>query len=88
MEDAIAHKDASQLQYSAHTLKSSSASLGGLEVANICQQLEDRGRTGTTQDCEEHVVKLAHLHQRVAVALTEYCEQYAANRTKQPQEVG
>jgi HPt (histidine-containing phosphotransfer) domain-containing protein len=45
---AIEADDAEALRKAAHTLRSSSANLGGLMLANACKQLEDLARTGTT----------------------------------------
>jgi CheY-like chemotaxis protein len=48
IEAAIAADDAEALRKAAHTLRSSSANLGGIVLATACKQLEDLGRTGTT----------------------------------------
>jgi len=40
---ALAQKDINQLAQSAHTLKSSSAALGAIALAEVCQQLEQLG---------------------------------------------
>ena len=47
MEAAIAANDASAVVRPSHTLKSSSATLGALRLADVCRRLEHAGRGGT-----------------------------------------
>jgi HPt (histidine-containing phosphotransfer) domain-containing protein len=47
MEAAIAANDASAVVRPAHTLKSSSATLGALRLAEVCRRFEHTGRAGT-----------------------------------------
>ncbi len=44
LKQAVAQSDAQQIQYAAHSLKSSSASLGAEKLAEYCKQLEAKGR--------------------------------------------
>lgn len=44
MQAAIAQADAKKLNMAAHTLRSSSASLGGIPLAGLCHQLELKGQ--------------------------------------------
>ncbi len=46
LQTAIAEQNPTQLQYAAHSLKSSSASLGAQRLADLCQQLEQQGKVG------------------------------------------
>ena len=45
IREAVARNDAAALRRAAHTLKSSSASLGALALAALCKGLEAMGRT-------------------------------------------
>jgi HPt (histidine-containing phosphotransfer) domain-containing protein len=47
IEAAIAANDASAVVRPAHTLKSSSATLGALRLAEVCRRFEHAGRAGT-----------------------------------------
>jgi two-component system sensor histidine kinase/response regulator len=49
VEQAISKGDASGLYRAAHTLKSSSGTLGALGLSTLAKALEDLGRTGTTE---------------------------------------
>jgi PAS domain S-box-containing protein len=55
---AISHADHQQLAAAAHTLKSSSASLGSQDLPKICSRLETLGRTGTTSGAAEQIASL------------------------------
>jgi HPt (histidine-containing phosphotransfer) domain-containing protein len=48
IQAAVQQQDAAILRYAAHTLKSSSATLGAMTLAQLCQELEVIGRTGMT----------------------------------------
>ena len=54
IRDAVASADPQALRQAAHSLKSSSANLGAMEVAALCKELEQRGREQRLED----VVKL------------------------------
>ncbi|MBP0017449.1 MAG: response regulator [Cyanobacteria bacterium SBLK] len=69
IESAIAAKDARELQYRAHTLKSSSASLGLTQFAKICGELENLGRSGNTSVNDAHLKQIRVEYQRVEIAL-------------------
>jgi signal transduction histidine kinase/HPt (histidine-containing phosphotransfer) domain-containing protein/PleD family two-component response regulator len=60
LEKAITDKNATELQHSAHSLKSSSASLGANKLANLCKQLEEQGKAGEVNA------------EKIQKALTEY----------------
>jgi signal transduction histidine kinase/DNA-binding response OmpR family regulator len=49
IQTAIASADAAELQRAAHTLKSSSATLGAMHLSQLSKQLEIMGRTGTIE---------------------------------------
>lgn len=49
MHDAIDQGDAQQLRKSAHRLKGSCASLGAVQAASLCQELEALGGSGNIE---------------------------------------
>ncbi len=49
IKEAVSQRDAAQLRYAAHSLKSSSAHLGGQSLAAICKELEEMGRNNTPE---------------------------------------
>jgi HPt (histidine-containing phosphotransfer) domain-containing protein len=51
--DAAERKDAKALQMAAHSLKSSSAYVGAMKLSALCKELEDMGRSGSTQGAAE-----------------------------------
>ncbi len=55
LQAAIADQNPTQLQYAAHSLKSSSASLGAKRLADLCQQLEQQGKAGELNGAAEKV---------------------------------
>lgn len=71
IEAAIATDDAEALRKAAHTLRSSSANLGGLVLANACKQLEDIGRTGTTAGSSAEWPALQHHYSNFLEALAD-----------------
>lgn len=66
---ALATGDAAQLVRPAHTLKSSSASLGALELAEQCRQLEATAKAGQSEGASETVDAIAAELDRVLEAL-------------------
>lgn len=50
MEQAIATSDAAALVMAAHTLKSTSASIGAIRLAALCEELNHTLRSGVTSD--------------------------------------
>ncbi|MEM1369703.1 MAG: response regulator [Cyanobacteria bacterium P01_H01_bin.15] len=57
IRDAIAHADASSVGFAAHTLKSSSASLGATHLAELCYQLETMGRNNNLTGASKIFIK-------------------------------
>ena len=66
---AAASGDASVLERSAHTLKSSSASVGALVMSELCQTLQEMGRKGTVDGSEILAERLQGEFDRVRQAL-------------------
>jgi len=50
--------DASIVQKAAHSLKSSSANLGALQLAQLCKELENRARLQTLDQADSIMLKL------------------------------
>ncbi|MEM8642285.1 MAG: response regulator [Cyanobacteria bacterium P01_G01_bin.54] len=69
LQAAIANQDPKQLQHTAHTLKSSSASLGANEFAKLCQTLETLGRQGRTDVDAESLPELQRQFEQVKQAI-------------------
>jgi CheY-like chemotaxis protein len=62
-------QDAETLWQAAHTLKSSSASVGAMNLAAICQQLEAKGRSRDLANLEEICSQLCQEYELVKKAL-------------------
>lgn len=65
IQDAIDQADAETLGFSAHTLKSSSASLGATHLAELCYQLENMGHNNNLTDASKTFIKAEHEYTRV-----------------------
>jgi PAS domain S-box-containing protein len=70
---AVELSDAPALEFSAHTLKSSSATLGAVPLADLCKLLETRGRTGSLKEAAMMVEPLEAECERVREALQSLC---------------
>jgi HPt (histidine-containing phosphotransfer) domain-containing protein len=57
MEAAVAAGDAAAIVRPAHTLKSSSASLGAMRLAQLCREIEFAGRDGSLEGIAERVAE-------------------------------
>jgi len=71
METATIQGDAIRLEASAHTLKSSSASLGAIRLSEYCNNLERMGQSDQLTTASEVVSQLKREFERVKVALME-----------------
>jgi CheY-like chemotaxis protein/HPt (histidine-containing phosphotransfer) domain-containing protein len=69
MESAIAQKDAPQLGRAAHTLKSSSATLGAMNLSKLSKELEAIGFAGTIQDETPRIWQIEAEYETVKAAL-------------------
>ncbi|MEQ8537845.1 MAG: Hpt domain-containing protein [Coleofasciculus sp. D1-CHI-01] len=69
METAIVQGNATGLEESAHTLKSSSASLGAITFSEYCEKLERMGENEQLTTASEVVSRLKRLYEGVKVAL-------------------
>jgi PAS domain S-box-containing protein len=75
---AIERADHQQLAAAAHTLKSSSASLGSRDLPNLCQHLETLARTGTTAGADQYATTLEQSYTRFTEILDFACATVAA----------
>jgi CheY-like chemotaxis protein len=63
------------LTRTAHSLKSSSAQLGALNLSAICQELETNGRTGSLEGAAERIAQIEEEYQRVEQALSKVAQE-------------
>jgi HPt (histidine-containing phosphotransfer) domain-containing protein len=69
MRSALAAGDATLLQRAAHTLKSSSATLGAVALADRCRAVEFAARDGQLEGLEEAIDEIAAGFERAGAAL-------------------
>ena len=69
MEAAGLRGDGDGLRKAAHTLKSSSANIGALGLADLCRELERIGRQGKLENIEQVLSELEKEYHRVLTAL-------------------
>ncbi|MEQ8753676.1 MAG: PAS domain S-box protein [Coleofasciculus sp. G1-WW12-02] len=69
IHSAIAHDDANALHQSAHALKSSSLTIGATGLAQLCADLEARGRTGNLESVLTLLSQFDAEYERVVAAL-------------------
>ena len=78
MREAIATGDSGTLQRAAHTLKTSSATVGALKLAEFCRQMETQARAGRLTDTEQWIDRIGDEYARVRAALPGACAQTQA----------
>ncbi|MBD2087126.1 Hpt domain-containing protein [Coleofasciculus sp. FACHB-542] len=66
---AVAQANAPQLQRTAHTLKSSSATLGATTLAQLCKELEIMARTGNIKNALDKLPQLEAEYEQVKADL-------------------
>jgi HPt (histidine-containing phosphotransfer) domain-containing protein len=66
---AVERGEAKQLRQVAHTLKSSSATLGATTLANLCHNIEAMSRMGNTEYGVDKLLQLEAEYERVKAAL-------------------
>ena len=69
IDRAVAQGTAKDLQQAAHTLKSSSALLGAIDLSRLCQELETRGSKGFLDGAAALVAQLKTESEKVQTAL-------------------
>jgi len=70
LQDARRHGDHAAMRHVAHTLKSSSASVGALELSRLCADIERRIRQDETEDLEPLLDGMVTESRRVLAVLT------------------
>ncbi len=71
---ALAKKEAAELQRAAHTLKSTSAMLGGTNLFRLCGELEEIEPIGNLAEVEAMVLKVEIEYEQVKTALLQKLE--------------
>jgi HPt (histidine-containing phosphotransfer) domain-containing protein len=74
MREAITAADSNALRDAAHTMKSSSANLGALDLAQVCKEIEVEARAGSTAHAAVNLVRMEHEFELVAVELRGHIE--------------
>jgi len=69
MRSAVASRDAPGLSLTAHTLKSSSATLGASSLAGLCAELEAIGKSGSLAGAKVKAGQIEAEYERVKAAL-------------------
>jgi HPt (histidine-containing phosphotransfer) domain-containing protein len=69
--------NATALERAAHTLTSTSASIGALRMSALCGELQALGRTGSVAGAAERVTQLVTEFERVLQAIAEEWPQVA-----------
>jgi len=74
VQEAQRQGDLNGVRHVAHTLKSSSASVGGMKLSSICAELESDVRQGQTSDLKRLVDALVEEVDKLLVALQRLSE--------------
>ncbi|MBD2740910.1 response regulator [Coleofasciculus sp. FACHB-1120] len=69
MGAGVSDKDAIALRHASHTLRASSASLGAIQLATLCTQLEAMSRAGEIAGASKIVVQIKTEYEKVKAAL-------------------
>jgi len=69
IQTSVTNQDANTLHKTAHKLKSSSASLGAMDLYQLCLQLESKGKSGNLEGVLELVSRLIDEYKQVEIAL-------------------
>ncbi|MCD4755755.1 MAG: response regulator [Deltaproteobacteria bacterium] len=71
VRESVEQGDSKALCEAAHSLKSSSANLGAIQLAAVCKELEDMGREGRTDGAKALMDRIESEHQSAHAALAE-----------------
>jgi signal transduction histidine kinase/CheY-like chemotaxis protein/HPt (histidine-containing phosphotransfer) domain-containing protein len=69
MQAALPGKSGETIRKAAHSLKSSSANIGALELSAYCKQMEELGRSGNLAKAQKKMLQIQTEYQRVIGAL-------------------
>ena len=78
MQEAVARGDAVAMGRSAHTFKTSSANLGAMSLAELCQRMESLGRASSMSGAGILVTQIETEYARVAAELSAHAETIGA----------
>ncbi|NEP78189.1 MAG: response regulator [Okeania sp. SIO3B3] len=78
MSQAIKQQQVQLLEISAHSMKSTSASVGASNLSELCKELEYIGHEGTTEGADTILSQLEAEYQRVDAALRSELQTYRA----------
>ena len=78
LRSAVESTDADSVRTCAHALKSSSANVGALNLAELCKQLEGKGREKNLSGAGMLQRRIQHEYERAAAALQLRIEATAA----------
>ena len=78
LQSAVESSDAKSVRTSAHALKSSSANVGALHLAELCKQMEDKGREESLPNTDILQRRIQQEYERVVAALQLRIEATAA----------
>ncbi len=80
IRSALEGGNASELERAAHTLKSSSATFGAIEAAQLCKELEDHGKQGNVEkdNLQRRLEALEKLFKVVSKELLAYIDRQTA----------
>jgi CheY-like chemotaxis protein/HPt (histidine-containing phosphotransfer) domain-containing protein len=82
MRIAAGSRDAESMRIAAHTMKSASANLGALTLADLCKELEMKGRNGAIDGILPFVAEVEEEYDRVKSALEREVERRAHHAVK------
>jgi len=71
MQDACEGDDINAIEIPAHSMKSSSANIGAMQLSNLAKELEEQIRSGSPVNVEEQVMALADEFDRVSQQLNQ-----------------
>lgn len=77
IEKAISEDNASALRNSAHSFKSNSATLGAINLTQLCKELELMGKAGTTIGSSEKLIRLKAEYEKAKAALEQERQRYS-----------
>ena len=69
IQEALAQRDADQLQRAAHSLKGSSAALGAAALADLCLEIETFARQGLVNEAQDVATQIDQIGQDTIAAL-------------------
>jgi HPt (histidine-containing phosphotransfer) domain-containing protein len=74
--EALAQHDSRTLKRSVHTLRSSSATVGAMTLAKLCEELEARAISVSQAEIIDHLQSLESEYYQVAIALRQECQRF------------